>query len=96
MVSVFAAIIGILFTRMPYISQSVTPAEKIPNIPSERSFADFDFQVLITCGRKEMEVSAPAISPSVSVESISFICRPKIQRKVSILHNQSQNLKQLG
>ena len=44
----------------------VMPAENIPNMLSDRSVADFDRHVFITCGKKDIEVSAPAINPSVS------------------------------
>ncbi len=46
------------------------PAENMPNIPNDRSFADRDLQVFITWGRKEMVVRTPAINPKASLEFI--------------------------
>jgi len=59
----FAAIRGTSFIKNPYTNQSATPNEKIVNILSERSFADLDFHVLKTCGKKAMVVHAPATKP---------------------------------
>jgi hypothetical protein len=59
----FAAIRGRSFIRNPYTNQSATPKEKIVNMLSERSFADLDFHVLKTCGKKAIVVQAPATKP---------------------------------
>jgi hypothetical protein len=58
-----AAIMGRSFIMNPYTSHSATPNEKIVNMLSERSFADLDFHVLKTCGKKAMVVQAPATKP---------------------------------
>lgn len=62
-VSKFAAITGTSFTIIPYTSHRNTPRQKSENIPSERSLAERDFQVLITCGRKAAVVNPPAANP---------------------------------
>jgi len=41
--------------------------QKIENMLNERSFAERDFQVLTTCGKKATVVHAPAINPNVCV-----------------------------
>ena len=41
-----------------------TPRVKMENIPRERSFAERDFQVLITWGKKAMVVNAAAVNPN--------------------------------
>jgi hypothetical protein len=49
--------------KIPYVSHNNTPVQNIKYIPKERSLADFDFQVLITCGKKATVVQKPAASP---------------------------------
>ena len=58
-----ARITGRSFIKIPYASHIATPNVKIENIPSERSFAERDFQVLKTCGKKAIVVKAPATKP---------------------------------
>jgi hypothetical protein len=37
------------------------------NIPNDKSLADRDFHVFMTCGTNERVVSTPAIIPNISV-----------------------------
>lgn len=64
-VSRFAAITGISITMIPYASQSTTPKQNKENIPSDKSFAERVFQVLITCGRNAAVVKEPAANPTI-------------------------------
>ena len=66
-----AAITGMSFTKIPYANHSTTPKQNSENMPSEKSFADLLFHVLMTCGKNEMVVRIPAEIPSNCV-FISF------------------------
>jgi len=70
MVTALVIIIGISPIRIPYVSHSITPVQKMEYIPSERSLADFDFQVLIACGRNAAVVQKPAMRPTIVNPSI--------------------------
>jgi hypothetical protein len=65
--TIFVPIIEILSIIIPYTSQRAVPTEAITNIVSETSLVDFDFQVLITCGRNVVHDRAPAIIPITSL-----------------------------
>lgn len=41
------------------------------NIPRDKSFADFDFQVFITCGTNATVVKMAAIYPIIEIENIN-------------------------
>lgn len=69
-----AAITGISCTIKPYTSHSVTPKQKMENILSDKSLAERDFQVLITCGKKAMVVHAPATNPKSCIVFILNSC----------------------
>jgi hypothetical protein len=62
-VTEFVKIIGKSDIRIPYVSQSTTPVQKIRYMPSDKSFADFDRHVFTACGRKATVVQKPAASP---------------------------------
>ena len=63
-VTTFARITGKSLIIKPYASHMATPNVKIENIPNERSFAERDFQVFKTCGKKAIVVNAPATKPN--------------------------------
>jgi hypothetical protein len=69
-VTTLATITGIEEMTMPYHNQSTNPVVMITYIASEISPADRERQILINCGRKDNEVSAPATKPSRMTESI--------------------------
>jgi hypothetical protein len=55
-----AMITGRECSIIPYSIHKKTPRQKAINVMREISFVDFVFQILMTCGTKEMVVSAPA------------------------------------
>jgi hypothetical protein len=71
-VTTFAKIIGKSLIKNPYVSHKATPIVKIENIPRERSFADRDFQVFITCGKKAIVVNDPASKPNTLITFIEL------------------------
>jgi hypothetical protein len=69
-VAKFVRIIGRSEIKIPYVSQRSTPVQKIRYIPSDRSFADFVFQVLMAWGKKAAVVQKPAASPIIVINSM--------------------------
>jgi len=65
--TILVPIIEMLWISMPYSSHKEVLSAAIRNILSETSLVDLDFQVLITCGRKVVHDSAPAIIPTTSL-----------------------------
>jgi hypothetical protein len=65
--TILVPIMEMLCINMPYISHNEVLAVAIRNIVSETSLVDFDFQVLITCGKKVVHDNAPAIIPTTSL-----------------------------
>jgi hypothetical protein len=56
--------------RIPYVSQSATPVQNMRYIPSDKSLADLDRQVLTACGKKATVVQKPAARPIIVKESM--------------------------
>jgi hypothetical protein len=56
----FVRIMTQLLSNTPYHTHMISFVTAIINIMREISFADFSFQVLITCGKKVSVVIAPA------------------------------------
>ena len=52
------------------MSHSTTLVVANKNIVSEISLADFDFHVLITCGKKTRDDIVPAMYPRISIGCI--------------------------
>jgi len=71
-VTTLAKITGRSLIRIPYANHIPTPTVKIENMPSERSFAERDFQVFNTWGKKAIVVKAPAISPNKLIVFINI------------------------
>jgi hypothetical protein len=55
-----AIITGRECSIIPYSIHKKTPRQKAINVMRDISFVDFVFQILMTCGTKEMVVRAPA------------------------------------
>jgi len=62
-VMALATITGTSAVSHPYASHSKVPAQKARNIETDKSEADRDRYVFITCGKKETVVSIPATNP---------------------------------
>jgi len=58
---------GLFLINMPYISHMMTLTVANVNMSKEISLADFDFHVLITCGKKVMDEINPADIPKISI-----------------------------
>jgi len=71
-VTAFARMIGRSDISTPYMSHRRTPVQNIEYMPRDKSFADFDFQVLITCGKNATVVQNPAASPINVRKSIKY------------------------
>jgi hypothetical protein len=71
---VFAAIIGILYIKIPYESQNIRPISIIIIIVKDKSFVCFDFIDLIVCGRYANVVNTPAVSPRISINVSNNYC----------------------
>lgn len=70
-VTAFASIIDILSLYIPYTNQRTIPKKNIENIGNESPDTSFVFQVLYTCGTKEVVVKKAATRPIISMLSIS-------------------------
>ena len=70
----FTEIISVLFlcisVALLKFRSSKIPAQRMTNIPREISEVDFDFQVLINCGRKASVVNVPAVKPKIVTKFI--------------------------
>lgn len=79
--------IGTELIKTPYTSQRRTPAQKTANIPNDTSLADFELQVLTSCGRNATVVNVPATNPMAIVPSIAISQAPRraVGRFVSTL-----------
>ncbi len=62
----FAIIMDILFKWTPYTNHNIIPTKNAKYIVKDKPSADFDFQVLYTCGRKEAVVKSAANKPIIS------------------------------
>lgn len=67
----FVRIMGISEIKIPYVSHSTMPVQKIEYMPSDKSLADLVFQVLMACGKKAMVVQKPAARPIYITFSIN-------------------------
>lgn len=75
MVDTFAKMIGSDSITTPYHVQRPIPIRKITSMAYERSCAERDRHVFITCGRNDIVVRNPAIRPIAIIWSISaFTC----------------------
>ena len=84
-VTILVMMTGRELIENPYIIQRKIPAQNSENIPADMSFVDRVFQVLITCGRKDIVVRVPAAMPrSVTASIIPIVplkhCRPVSRR----------------
>ena len=66
----FAAIIGTSLTAKPYTNQKTIPTTKATNIPKDISVVDLVLILLISWGNPARLVSAAAINPKISNQSI--------------------------
>ena len=66
-VTVFATMIGMSLSRMPYKSQRDTPAAKIENVTMERSLTFLVLYIFTICGTNDIVQRVPAIIPTVNV-----------------------------
>ena len=64
---------GTSVMRMPYNSQSDTFKNKKNRVSEDRSFVDFVFQILITCGKKVMVETKPAAVPIAPIKVSAII-----------------------
>lgn len=65
-----AAKTGMIPVQIPYINQKDMPIQSKTVIKRDKSLADFVFHVLITWGKKDIVVRAPAANPNNNFISI--------------------------
>lgn len=75
-----AAITGISFIINPYTNHKATPRQNKENMPSDKSFAERVFHVLITCGKNAAVVKQPATNPKICIPFI-LITSDALQNK---------------
>lgn len=61
-------IMGKSLIRMPYRSQRDTFKNKKNKVSDDRSFVDFVFHILITCGKNVMVETKPAAVPIAPIK----------------------------
>ena len=82
----FARMIGRALSKIPYISQQVTPIKNIIYIPKDKSLVCFVLIIFTSCGIKQLVVSIAADIPNIFV--IALIILQINPQKYNITHKQ--------